>query len=122
MDLANLTLRELTAGLHDVNDTPLSGNAGMSPASANPNTLRRCRTREQGIALLTISHAIEYLLDSRLSQREGPTSAEREALAILLSANLSVYREGAEVVPFSTRLRQWFHGGATKNESANATA
>jgi len=117
MDLASLTLRDLTAGFNEATETNLGRNVGSSATT----TLRRCRTREHGIALMTVSHAIEYLLDSRLVKQEETSPAEREALAILLTANLSVYRDGAEIVPFATRLRQWFHGG-TKNKVADATA
>ncbi len=117
MDLASLTLRELTAGFNESTETTLGRNDGSSATT----TLRRCRTREQGTALMTVSHAIEYLLDSRLVKQEETSPAEREALAILLTANLSVYREGAEVVPLAARLRQWFHGGR-KNKIADVTA
>ncbi|MBB5056455.1 hypothetical protein HDF16_001140 [Granulicella aggregans] len=120
MDLASLTLRDLTAGFHDQTETSFGQNDTQSANHAT-TTLRRCRTREQGSALMTVSHAIEYLLDSRLSKQEETSQAEREALAILLSANLSVYREGAEIIPFATRLRQWFRGGS-KNKVADATA
>jgi hypothetical protein len=118
MDLATLTLRDLTAGFNHSTDNIQCLNTAY-PSKA---TLRRCRTREQGIALLTVSHAIEYLLDSRLMKEENTSNAEREALAILLSANLSIYNEGAEIVPLGTRFRQWFRGGAAKNNIANLTA
>jgi hypothetical protein len=118
MDLASLTLQELTAGFKTGADTSLGQNSER-PAKS---TLRRCRTREQGIALMTISHAIEYLLDSRLVSQEETSDAEREALAILLTANLSVYREGAEIIPLASRLRQWFRGGSRKNKVADAAA
>jgi hypothetical protein len=98
MDLATLTLREFSGSLTQI-----------SPHATRP-TLRRCRTREQGVALMTVGHAIEYLVQSRLIQQQTTTGAEREALAILLNANLSVYNEGTEVVPVITRLRRWFHG------------
>ena len=121
MDLASLTLRDLTAGLHDQTETSL-GEGNAQSAGSVSTTLRRCRTREQGTALMTVSHAIEYLLDSRLTQQEETSPAEREALAILLTANLSVYREGAVIIPFMTRLRQWFHGGSAKAKVADLTA
>lgn len=119
MDLASLALFELTSGANRGMGTSLGSTDDGSATNSNRSTLRRCRTREQGVALLTISHAIEYLLHSRSVQLEDATNAEREALAILLNANLSVYREGTEVIPFSSRLRQWFHGGATNNRSAS---
>ena len=121
MDLASLTLRDLTAGFNDRTESSF-GPSNAQSTSAVTTTLRRCRTREQGTALMTVSHAIEYLLDSRLAKQEETNQAEREALAILLTANLSVYREGAEIIPFATRLRHWFHGGSSKNNVADATA
>ena len=120
MDLASLTLRDLTAGFNDRTDTSFGQSTAQS-TDPGKSTLRRCRTREQGTALMTVSHAIEYLLDSRLVKQEETSQAEREALAILLTANLSVYRDGAEIIPLATRLRQWFHGGS-KNKVANLTA
>jgi len=120
MDLATLTLREYTAGFLPEAGPASDSNRGKG--SSRP-TLRRCRTREQGIALMTVGHAIEYLVDSRLIKQENTTGAEREALAILLNANLSVYNEGTEVRPLMSRFRQWFHGGSiTKRDTANASA
>ena len=114
MNLANLTLQEFTAGL-DRRKSP-----GFTAGDSTPRTtLRRCRTREQGSALIAVGHAIEYLLDSRLIKPQSATGAEREALAILLNANLTVYNEGAEIVPIVSRLRHWFHGGNIKPQSAN---
>jgi len=112
MDIAQLTLRDLNTEIND----PTTGApaAGSQPAIAanSGTTLRRCRTREQGFALVTVGHAIEYLIDSRLAKLEPTPLPEREALAILLRANLSVYNEGTEVVHLITRLRLWFEGSA----------
>jgi len=112
MDLATLTLREFAADLAQNAGPDQAAPMGSPPTRA---TLRRCRTREEGIALMTVGHAIEYLFQSRLIQQQTTTGAEREALAILLNANLSVYNEGAEIVPMMTRLRSWFHGGRPMN-------
>lgn len=122
MDLQSLTLRELTDGFVDVTVIAPGQGSSKSKGPLSGSTLRRCRTREHGKALLTISHAIEYLLDSRLARHEEMSAQEREALAILLNANLSVYQQGAEIIPLTTRLRQWFHGGVAKNAAADATA
>jgi hypothetical protein len=116
MNLANLTLQEFTEGYNGDTESGLS-----SGNQAARTILRRCRTREQGSALMTVGHAIEYLLHSRLIKQENATGAEREALAILLHANLSVYNEGAEIVPLASRLRHWFRGGNVKPEAANAS-
>jgi len=119
MDLATLTLREYTAGF-----LPEAGHASASShGKGTPRiTLRRCRTREQGVALITVGHAIEYLVDSRLIKQQNTTGAEREALAILLNANLSVYNDGTEITPLMDRLREWFHGGSlSEHEPVNAS-
>lgn len=119
MDLATLALQEYTAGIRSesglISDSYCGTNQSIKP------TLRRCRTREQGLALMSIGHAIEYLVDSQLVDQEHTTAADREALAILLKANLAVYNEGTEIRPISSRLRQWFRGGkVVKREPANA--
>ncbi len=119
MDLATLALQEYTAGIRS--ESGLVGGSNQSNGSSTKSTLRRCRTREQGVALMTVGHAIEYLVDSRLIKQENTDHAEREALAILLNANLAVYNEGTEVRPLAGRLRQWFRGGSfAKHEPANA--
>ena len=70
---------------------------------------------------MTVGHAIEYLVDSRLVKQDETNHAEREALAILLNANLAVYNEGTEIRPLAGRLRQWFRGGSiVKPEPVNA--
>jgi hypothetical protein len=117
MDLARLTLREFAADLTQSSGPHLAQSMDTHPTGP---TLRRCRTREQGIALMTVGHAIEYLFQSRLIEQSTTTGAEREALAILLNANLSVYNEGAEVVPFKTRLRRWLHGAPMNPNTATA--
>jgi hypothetical protein len=121
MDLATLALQEYTAGIRS--ESGLVSGSNQSNGTSNKTTLRRCRTREQGVALMTVGHAIEYLVDSRLVKQQNTTGAEREALAILLNANLSVYNEGTEIRPLASRLREWFRGGSlTKPETANASS
>ena len=115
MDLATLALQEYTAGIRSESGLVSGSN------QTHRTTLRRCRTREQGVALMTVGHAIEYLVDSRLIKQENTNHAEREALAILLNANLAVYNEGTEIRPLAGRLRQWFRGGSmAKAEPAGA--
>ncbi len=109
MDLITLTLREFTAGYNT--ETKAAPKAGSG--SSNRTTLRRCRTREQGTALINLGHAIEYLVNSRVIKQPSLSGAEREALAILVRANLSVYNDGMEIVPIASRLRRWFHGETT---------
>ncbi len=105
MDFTTLTLREYAADV-----TRGSASPSLPRSEQQRTTMRRCRTREQGAALLTVGHAIEYLVQSRLLEQETIGDAEREAMAILLNANLSVYNDGAEIVPLVDRLRRWFHG------------
>ncbi len=119
MDLATLALHEYTAGIRS--ESGFSSASGQEKIGANRTTLRRCRTREQGVALLMIGHAIEYLVDSRLINQKSTNFAEREALAILLDANLSVYNDGTEIRPLAGRFLRWFRGGdIPKAEPTNA--
>jgi len=119
MDLATLALQEYIAGIRSESHLVSASNKAKGPSSKP--LLRRCRTREQGKALITVGHSIEYLVGSRLVMQENATNAEREALAILLNANLSVYNEGTEIRPLASRFRQWFRGGsAAEPEPANA--
>ena len=121
MDLATLALQEYAAGIRletGLFSDSIPDNDRVAPSKT---TLRRCRTRDQGRALITVGHAIEYLVDSRLLRQENTTSAEKEAVATLLNANLAVYNEGTEIRPLSSRFRQWFRGGSiAKGGPANA--
>ena len=73
MDLATLALQEYTAGIRSESGLVSGSN------QTHRTTLRRCRTREQGVALMTVGHAIEYLVDSGLIKQENTNHAEREA-------------------------------------------
>lgn len=120
MDLATLTLRDFAAGVNSESGQVRASN--QNTGISNKATLRRCRTREEGVALMMVGHAIEYLVDSRLVNQQDATSAEREALAILLNANLSVYNEGTEIKPLASRLRQWFRGKSlSERKTVNAS-
>src|SRR5271168_1915456 len=112
-------------------DTKLTGRDAMadstqpqtalSQAANERSSLRRCRTREEGLALVAVSHAIEYLIDLRLSRQPGPSgqaerealTMEREALTILMQANRSIYDNGIAVdraptlVPRLAQFRGW---------------
>lgn len=114
MDFTTLTLREYAADSSRGRDSQFCPTGGPITRT----TMRRCRTREQGAALLTVGHAIEYLVQSRLLEQESMGSAEREAMAILLNANLSVYNDGAEIVPLVDRLRSWFRGSNNMRHKA----
>jgi hypothetical protein len=89
MDRARPTLWEtLTAATRGRGDAASSGTRDAS--------LRRGRTREQGLALVAVGHAIEYLVDSRLGQQGPHAAAHRQALTILMQASLSIYHQDLE--------------------------
>lgn len=70
--------------------------------------MRRCRTREEGLALVALGHAIEYLIDSQLARQQEPGGeAEREALTILMEANRSVYKQGIAIRQSVELARPW---------------
>ena len=76
---------------------------------ARPTYVRRRASSEQGRALETLGHAVEYLVDSRIRFNDPLASAgEREAIEILMRLNRAVFSECPEVVPLSRRIRQWF--------------
>ena len=73
--------------------------------------IRRRPSPEQGTALETLGHAIEYLVDSRLSVIDEPaTLADTEAVEILMRLSRSVFAECSEVVPLRRKLRRWLTG------------
>jgi hypothetical protein len=88
-------------------------------------SMRRCRTRDEGLALIALGHAIEYLIDSQLARQQEPGGeAQREALTILMEANRSVYKQGTAVnqgTEFARPwewLRRWFaRGDAAKSQA-----
>ena len=66
---------------------------------------RRRHTPEQGRALETLGHAIEYLVDSRLfDQWESPSDAE--AVHLLMSCSRSVYAGCEELAPWHQRVQR----------------
>ena len=70
--------------------------------------VRRRGTLEQGRALESLGHAVEYLIDSSLfaagvyNQRD-----EQEAVQILMRSSRAVFAECAEVVSMRRRMRVW---------------
>ena len=76
---------------------------------ARPAYIRRRGSSEQGRALETLGHAVEYLVDSRMYFSDPQAAAsEREAIEILMRLNRTVFSECPEVIPFGRRVRQWF--------------
>ena len=76
-------------------------------------TVRRRGTLEQGFALETLGHAVEYLIDSRLfTPSDAHAQSDQEAIQLLMRMSRAVFAECPEVVPlgrrFSLRVsREW---------------
>ena len=76
---------------------------------ARPAYVRRRGSAEQGRALETLGHAVEYLVDSRMRFNDPLAAAgERDAIEILMRLNRAVFSECPEIIPMGRRLRQWF--------------
>lgn len=85
---------------------------------ARPTYVRRRGSSEQGRALETLAHAIEYLVDSRMRFNDPQAAAgEREAIEVLMRLNRAVFSECPEVVPFGRRVRQWFVSCLSRSRS-----
>lgn len=81
--------------------------ASNKQTSGSP-VIRRRPTMQQGRALETLGHAIEYLIDSRMFLVNEPyTSADAAAVQQLSLCSREVFATCAEIVPVSTRLRLW---------------
>jgi 3-dehydroquinate synthetase len=73
---------------------------------------RRQPTEQQGKALLSLGHAIEYLIDSRLHSSEAKfadtqAKSDAEASQILMRLNREVFAECREIVPLRLVLQRW---------------
>jgi hypothetical protein len=99
--------------------------AGRSePSRLSGQPIRRRGSLEQGRALETLGHAVEYLIDSRLfdgadhNQRD-----EHEAVQILMRLSRAVFAECPQVISVGRRLRTWVqdrlssHGGVESRGS-----
>ena len=76
---------------------------GAAPRARPP--LRRRLGREQGQAIEQLGHAVEYLIDSRMFLTQVPyTTAEEEAVQILMALNRLVFEGCPEVVPMRQRV------------------
>jgi hypothetical protein len=63
---------------------------------------------QQGKALETLGHAVEYLIDSRLhGSTERSSLADAEATEILMRLNRAVFAECREIVPAGVTIRLW---------------
>jgi hypothetical protein len=75
------------------------------PAAAKTRPMLRRGSVQQGRALETLGHAIEYLVDSRLFliDRTDP-KADRDAMHILMRCSREVFSECPEVVTLWNRV------------------
>ena len=71
-----------------------------------PKPARRRSTPQQGRALEMLGHAVEYLVDSRLPEG-GPTTAEKQALRLLMACSRTVFEESMVMVPMHQRVHGW---------------
>lgn len=70
--------------------------------------VRRRGSQEQGRALESLGHAVEYLVDSGLFLRDERNQRdEHEAIQILMRLSRAVFAECPEVVPLRRRLEAW---------------
>jgi len=69
--------------------------------------VRRRGSMEQGRALESLGHALEYLEDSRARMDGGDESAEVEAMQILRKASRTVFAECPVVHSLRVRLGRW---------------
>jgi hypothetical protein len=89
-------------------------------ARSTSHVIRRQPTKEQGKALLSLGHAIEYLVDSRMHRNEEGLSgseakSETEASQILMRLNREVFAECREIVPIRRILQRWLGGLVAAN-------
>lgn len=79
-----------------------------APVAAAPAFIRRRPSREQGMALEKLGHAIEYLVDSAMARTEGlstdPHSPEFAAVHIMMKLNCSIFDECEEIRPIRERI------------------
>ena len=78
-------------------------------------TVRRRGNPEQGRALETLGHAVEYLTDSQLFlTEEAGVQHSREAIQILMRCSRAVFLECPEVVPVRRRVSLWVTAGVSR--------
>jgi hypothetical protein len=80
-----------------------------SRSSLAPSKIvRRRPDMQQGRALESLGHAIEYLIDSRMFLIGEPhTLADAEAVQILSRSSREVFAACPEIVPVHQRFKQW---------------
>jgi len=90
----------------------LSITSKRSPVLFMPE--RRRPTADQGRALEMLGHAIDYMVDSRMSSDETDSNpfADQDAIRLLSWCSRELYASCAEAPPVATRMRRWFSGQA----------
>ncbi len=79
--------------------------------------VRRRGSLQQGQALETLGHAVEYLVDSRMFLVEvgaGEQNQDQEAIQILMRLSRAVFLECPEVVPIRRRMGRWVSSGMSR--------
>ena len=88
----------------------------------NRGFVRRRGSVEQGRALESIGHAVEYLVDSRMfSAGEYDSRDEQEAIQILMRMSRAVFAECPEVISLRRRLRRWVQERLARNPELTAS-
>jgi hypothetical protein len=92
--------------VHHITTTP----ATSRRAKPGSHVLRRRPTRQQGLALEKLGHAIEYLVDSQLYLNPGATpQADVEATQILMRLSREVFAECREAAPATPSILRLLH-------------
>ncbi len=77
--------------------------------------VRRRGSLEQGRALETLGHAVEYLADSQVFLSAEETSrSNRDAMQILMRCSRAVFLECPEVIPVKRRVGSWLTEGVSR--------
>jgi hypothetical protein len=85
--------------------------------------IKRRGSLEQGRALETLGHAVEYLVDSRLFHAGCHNQTdEQEAIQILMRMSRAVFSECPEVVTLGRRLGRWVSDRLTGGSAASNAA
>ncbi len=94
-----------------------------APRSSN-GCVRRRGSLQQGFALETLGHAVEYLVDSRLfAQNDADAQSDQEAIQLLMRMSRAVFSECPELLPLRHRLGRWIAGswqGRCSGEASGA--
>ena len=103
------------------NDLAAAQSSARQPASGG-RFVRRRASLHQGMALETLGHAVEYLVDSRMFAEDPDTRADQEAIQILMRLSRQVFAECPEVIPLHRRLGAWLIGRAGLASKAGRAA